>query len=121
MRFEELSNEEFGWYIDASDCVILPYRKKFQVASGPMTEAIWRRKPIIGPSHSRIGYIIKNYNLGYRFKSENHKYLARVINGYLSLSYTLEKTEKFKHYKDRLNPGVFDKKYIKFYIKCKKI
>jgi len=115
IRLKHLTDKEFGWYIDAADCIVLPYRRKFQGASGPMVEAIWRRKPIIGPSHGSIGDLINNYNLGYVFKTENSKDLARVINGYLLNPYNWKETDKAKFYRGHLDTEIFGMKYVKLY------
>ena len=115
IRLEHIIDKEFGWYVDASDCIILPYRKTFQGASGPMVEAVWRRKLIIGPSHGSIGDLINNYNLGYVFKTENSKDLARVINKYLLNPYNWKEVNKAKFYRGRLDTAIFGMKYVKLY------
>jgi glycosyltransferase involved in cell wall biosynthesis len=48
-----------------------------------MTEALWRRKPIIGPNHGMIGDLIDRHHLGLSFESENIDDLSEKINLYL--------------------------------------
>ncbi len=83
VRIKELSSEEFGWYCDASDCIVLPYRKIFRGTSGPLTEAVWRRKPVVGPDHGSLRDLIGTNHLGYLFESENAESLAGAIDTYL--------------------------------------
>lgn len=111
-----LSNEEFGWYIDAADCILLPYRKSFSGASGPMAEAIWRRKPIIGPNHGSIGDLISRYKLGYSFESENTGDLAGVIKKYLEDPKSFKWSEEAEEYRKRLEPNTFAKRYLELFM-----
>lgn len=115
LRLGYLSDEEFGQYVDAADCVVLPYRKSFDGASGPMTEAIWRRKPVIGPNHGSIGYLIKKYGLGYTFEAENVVDLANTITKYLKNPGGFRWSDQAETYREWLNPDTFAKKYMELY------
>lgn len=115
LRLGFLSDEEFGQYVDAADCIVLPYRKSFDGASGPMTEAVWRRKPVIGPNHGSIGYLIKKYGLGYTFEPENVEDLANTITKYLRNPDGFRWSEEAELYRERLNPDTFAKRYIELY------
>jgi len=115
LRLGYLNDNEFGWYVDAADCVVIPYRKIFDGASGPMIEAVWRRKPVIGPSHGALGDLIKRYNFGYTFESENVDDLARVLSKYLKDPSKFVWTDKAEEYRKRLDPEIFAKKYIELY------
>lgn len=118
LRLGPLSDNEFGWYLDAADCVVIPYRKNFDGASGPMAEAIWRRRPIIGPSHGSLGDLINKNSLGYTFRSEDPKDLSRVIEDYLSHSDKFIWTKKAEKYREMLDPNIFAQKYLELYYKC---
>lgn len=74
-----LTNEEMADYINASDYVVLPYRKSFSGASGTMIEAVMHKKIIIGADSGLIGEYIKNYKLGYVFEAENAQDLTETI------------------------------------------
>lgn len=115
LDLRSLSNNEFGCYVDAADCVIIPYRKIFDGASGPMAEAIWRRKPVIGPSHGSLNYIIGKYKVGLTFISEDVDDLARVINNYFERPNTFNWTGDSEKYRIKLDPAIFVDRYIKLY------
>lgn len=78
-----LSDEEFADAVQASDIVMLPYRKEFDGASGPLVSAAIHRKPIIAANHGSLGDIVTRYDLGACFESENETSLAEVLNQYL--------------------------------------
>lgn len=115
VRLNIFSDEEFGWYVDAADCVVVPYRKIFDGASGPMVEAVWRRKPVIGPNHGCLGELIAKYELGYTFETENVESLAETITNYLRNPSSFRWTEKAEEYRKRLDPDVFAEKYLDLY------
>ena len=75
-----LSNEEFLDLIGIADYIILPYRNIFDGASGPLTEAVWARKPIISSNNKALGEITKKNKLGYIFESENSDDLAKIMD-----------------------------------------
>lgn len=75
-----LSEEEYACALAATDILVLPYRWEFDGASGPMIEGVWNRKYIVGSSHGSMGEIIRKYNLGKTFKTEDPEDLARVLN-----------------------------------------
>lgn len=76
----KLNNEEYNLALAATDILVLPYRWEFDGASGPMIEGVWNRKYIVGSSHGSMGEIIRKYNLGKTFKTEDPEDLARVLN-----------------------------------------
>lgn len=75
-----LTDEEFLDFIAIADYIILPYRNIFDGASGPLTEAVWARKPVIVSDNKALGEITKSNNLGYTFKSENPDDLAKIMD-----------------------------------------
>lgn len=75
-----LSDEEFSICINACDFIVLPYRKIFTGASGPLGEGVWQRKTIIGPNHGSLGDTITKNNIGVTFTTEDSNDLASVIN-----------------------------------------
>lgn len=50
-----MTDREFAEVIAASDIIALPYRKKFNGASGPLVEGVYLGKCIIGPNHGNLG------------------------------------------------------------------
>lgn len=115
LRF--LTDEEFGLFIDASDYLVLPYRKSFAGASGPMTEAIWRHKLVIGPKHGMIGRLIEDYSLGYTFESENIQDLAETIEKALTQDQTVQPgNDKFGIFRHKLSVDSFKKSYQSVYL-----
>jgi len=108
-----LSDQEFAENMEMSDLVVLPYRKTFTGNSGLMTEAVYRKIPVIGPGFGNLGYLIKKYHLGYTFKIENPRSLARTIefiihNGWVPSVYS-------EQYRKKLEITNFIEKHKKIY------
>lgn len=59
-----LSEEEFAYASEAADIIVLPYRKIFSGASGPLGEGVWKRKCIVGPMEGNLGYTDKKVSFG---------------------------------------------------------
>mgnify|MGYP000270178661 CR=1 FL=1 len=53
-----LSDEELEMAFQAVDVIVLPYRKTFNGASGPLGEGVGKEKMIIGTNYGSIGDII---------------------------------------------------------------
>ncbi|MBO8161865.1 MAG: glycosyltransferase [Thermosipho sp. (in: Bacteria)] len=120
-----LSEQEFAENVEMSDIVVLPYRKTFSGNSGPMTEAVYRRIPVIGPDYGNLGYLIKKYRLGYTFKVENSKSLAKVIEFVIQNNW--KPNFYSEQYRKRLEISNFIEKHRRIYrlllnedIKCGK-
>lgn len=111
MRF--LSEEEFAYASEAADIIVLPYRKIFSGASGPLGEGVWKKKCIIGPMEGNLGYTIKKYHLGYVFESENTESLSNVLN--IALSKKFEPDMEYLDYRKMLNPDIFVENYYTIY------
>lgn len=109
-----LTEAEFNIAINSCDCIVLPYRKKFNGASGPLAEGVWNRKFIIGPEHGSLGETIKVNGLGLVFETESSLSLKNKIEDYLSNS-TNEINKKYLDYRNTLNPNTFKSEYQKVY------
>jgi glycosyltransferase involved in cell wall biosynthesis len=108
-----LTTGEFKNAAMASDFIVLPYRKIFNGASGPLVEGVAAKKPIIGSSHGSVGSIIKDNHIGYTFKSEDVNDLTDVLNHALSNGFYYDDTaDKYVEY---LNPARFQKEYADLY------
>ena len=79
-----LSDEEFADAVQASDYIVLPYRKEFDGASGPLVSAAMHKKPVIAANHGSLGDIVSRYHLGTCFESENADNLAEILNQVIS-------------------------------------
>lgn len=108
-----LSDDLFNQYLNAVDFIVLPYRKVFNGASGPLTEGVWLRKTIIGPNHHSLGDIIIKNQLGYTFEAENHKSLEHVLEKALTEKWLWH--EKAEKYRDTLNVEHFIEEHHKLY------
>ena len=108
-----LSDEELANAFGVSDIVVLPYRLVFNGASGPLGEGVALEKCIVGPDHGTLGYTIRENHLGYTFESENRESLAIVLNEALSMSFVMD--DKYKSYRDSLDPKKFSEKYEDVY------
>lgn len=108
-----LSEEEFEKALVVSDIIVLPYRKVFNGASGPLGEGVWKEKMIIGPDHGSLGDIIKKNHLGYTFLSEDSKDIASTINR--SLNQPFEYDVIAQKYRKSLTVEEFATQYKKIY------
>lgn len=104
-----LSEEEIAMAVEAADILVLPYRKMFDGASGPLVEGVWRHKMIIGPDHGSLGDIISSNDLGYTFMSENVDDLRNSIEKAIRDNWII--TGKYEEYKDRIDEENFSKNY----------
>lgn len=108
-----LSEEEVLVYLQCSDIIVLPYRKIFDGASGPMCEGVYLGKTIIGPGHGSLGEMIKRYHVGYTFESENITDLTQILKVALSSSFIYD--EAASNYQNSLQPEKFKKSYLEIY------
>lgn len=115
MNLEYVTDEDFTYYVCASDYVVLPYRKEFQATSGPMTEAVRCGVPIIAPNYGNLGDLTKSYELGYTFEIENSRSLAETIDK--STKSDFKKSEKYNLYRRMLEPSYYREQQQKFYEK----
>lgn len=72
-----MTDEEFEMAIQAVDAIVLPYRKTFNGASGPLGEGVAKGKMIIAANHGSLGDIVEKNHLGYTFESENIEALKK--------------------------------------------
>ncbi len=108
-----LSNMEWGMALSASDVVVLPYRRSFEGASGPLTEAVWFNKPVISKNDGSIGDIVKNNDLGWTFETENIRDLCCVIDGAVNSDFVI--SDKYKKFVEEISVDHFYKSYRDLY------
>lgn len=110
-----LSDEEVRGFLMEADIIVLPYRKIFDGASGPMCEGIYLGKTIVGPDHGSLGKIIRQSHTGYVFESENVDKLASCLNYALHhpCFYDLEARKA----QQELRPELFTERYMRIYEK----
>lgn len=110
---EYLDEKKFALCLNAADIVVLPYRKIFDGASGPLLDGAYIGKMIVGPSHGSIGRMIRDGHLGLTFEAENTESLSHAIDEALGSSFVPD--EEFKAYQDGLRPEIFVESYRKLY------
>lgn len=110
-----LSEDEMLEYVSRADILVLPYRKCFNGASGPLTLGVMYEKIIVGPEEGSLGNIINNNHLGYTFTCENITELAKVIKTAITNEFLID--EKYLSYKEQLNPNYFIRQY-RFLYQC---
>lgn len=115
-NYKFISDEEFKEQILITDIMILPYRKIFGGNSGPMTEAIVNKIPLITPKNLNIGIMTEKYNLGLTFECENPIDLANKIEEILFNKYNFFSNG----YNERLSIENFIKKHTNIYFENKK-
>ena len=108
-----LSEEEYDASIAASDFIVVPYRRMFNGASGPLGEGVYNGKTIIGSNYGNIGYLISQYHLGYTFECENSDSLVETLE--LALTHIYPFDDKYKEYQGMLDPINFRNKYHNLY------
>ena len=113
LMLEYLDEKKFAQCLNAADIVVLPYRKIFDGASGPLTDGAYLGKMIIGPSHGSIGWVIRANHLGLTFETESAESLSRAIDEALDSSFVLDET--YRAYQARLRPEIFIERYRKLY------
>lgn len=113
VHLQYLSDEELNMALNAASIIVLPYRKCFDGASGPLGEGVWLKKTIIGPDHGSLGNLIRNNKIGFVFESENINSLTKVLNNVLSNSFIWN--EVAENYRDQLNPKFFCERYSDVY------
>ena len=110
---EYLDDKKFSQCLNAADIIVLPYRKIFDGASGPMTDGVYLGKMVIGPSHGSIGQMIKANHLGLTFEAENEESLSQIIDEALSSYFVPD--DKYRAYQDKLQPEILIERYRKLY------
>lgn len=113
MLLKYLSDEELSMSFHACDILMLPYKKSFDGASGPLCEGVWLKKTIIGSNHGSLGYLIKKNNLGITFETENVNDLTRAISDALNAKFKWN--EDAEKYRLSLTPERFLKDYQMLY------
>ena len=112
LRF--VNEEEKDEYFKNTDIVVLPYRKEFDGASGPLTEGVNQGKMIIGPDHGSLGRIIREHHLGYTFESENPESLGKVLEQALTDDFGYD--DKADSYRNSMSPEYMRWEYEKLFI-----
>lgn len=108
-----ITDEEMADYINASNIIVLPYRKVFNGASGPLIEGVMHGKAIIGPNHGVLGHIIQNNKLGYIFEAENIESLSSTIEKAVNSKFVIE--NEYVKYQAKLDKANFINSYIMIY------
>lgn len=116
LHLSYLSNEELEMAFCATDFIVLPYRKSFNGASGPLGEAVGKEKIIIGPNHGSLNQIIEDNHIGYTFETENVLDLAETIQCALTQAFRYDAVAM--RYKNSLGVDDFIKKYEQIYKMC---
>lgn len=108
-----LKTDEILELLQKADIIILPYRKEFDGASGPMCEGVYLGKTIVGPSHGSLGSLIQKNHVGYVFESENQDSLVEIIERALREKKLYD--DVAKRYQMELQPETFNRRYQKLY------
>lgn len=112
-----LSEELFAQCLSACDIVVLPYRKSFDGASGPLGEGVNLDKMIVGPNHGSLGRIIETNNLGLTFESEDVNDLAQTLDQALVEKW--QPDEAYLSYQNMLSPRRFQAEYLALYLQAR--
>lgn len=110
---EFISDEKMLWCLNAADIIVLPYRKSFDGASGPLGEGVWLRKEIIGPAHGSLKRLIEDNHLGRTFISENVDDLVKTIQSAIEEDWCCD--TQYEAYRKELDPLRFAEKHRALY------
>ena len=113
LTLRSLTDEEFADAVQAADVLVLPYRLKFDGASGPLVIGVMHRKIIIGSNHGSLAHLIRTNDLGMAFESDNSDALASALNQYLETP--LKFSEKAEQYRDSLRVEKFLENHVNMY------
>ena len=113
MNLRVLSDAEYSMAVAATDIVVLPYKKEFDGASGPLTEGVWNYKMIIGPNHGNLGNTIVNNHLGRTFQTEDIKSLSEVISSSIKTDFIID--QEYENYRLSLSEDLFIDTYKRIY------
>lgn len=113
-----LSVEEVNLCLNAADIVVLPYRKTFDGASGPLAEGVGLGKCIVGADHGSLGEIIRDHHLGYIFESENIASLSETLNQALKQKFVYDSVAE--KYRNSLTVKSFQNTYTALYYQLNK-
>ena len=108
-----LTNEELIYAMNAIDIVVLPYRKFYNGASGPLSEGVALSKCIVGPDCGNLSDTIEKNHLGYTFESENSAILSDVLENVLKKQFVTD--EVYLKYKESLSVASFVNSYANLY------
>lgn len=108
-----LSDDELNKALHSSDIIVLPYRKSFNAASGPLIEGVSINKCIVAPSHGNLYDVVTKNHLGYTFESENVSSLTEVIERVLDNDFIPD--ENYKKHQEKLKVSYFLKSYDELY------
>ena len=114
LRLKYLSDEEVEECLDEADIIVLPYRKEFDGASGPMCEGVFLGKIIIGPEHGSLGSLIQKKHVGVTFRSEDKDDLSECITRVLQQGFQYDSVAC--EYQQTLDPKLFMKKHGLLYM-----
>ena len=114
LHLKFLTDEEYDIAIQAVDAIVLPYRKTFNGASGPLGEGVAKGKMIIAANHGSLGDTVEKNHLGYTFESENVEALSKVLNTVVQ-SCTFKYDTSALMYMNTISINTFRKKYRGIY------
>ena len=114
MKLEYLTDDDLQECMNAADIIVLPYRRIFNGASGPLTDGVFMGKRVIAASHGSLGSVVTENHLGVVFETENITSLAEAISHELSLKEQIMDAEAFEYIK-LLSPELFKDRYMNLY------
>ena len=114
MMLKHLSDEELEIALNACDVIVLPYRKAFTGASGPLSEGVWLKKAVIAPDCGSLGEIVRKNDIGVVFEAENPLSLASKIDSLVKNGFTW--SERAERYAAGLSPTLFHEHYLQLYV-----
>ena len=95
-----LSEGEYVKYLSEADFIVLPYSNRFDGASGPLTDAVQFRKPVIASDQASLGNIVRKNRLGVLFETGNVQELRQAIES--ALQHKVQWNTKAEQYRENI-------------------
>ena len=111
LRF--LNDIEYQHAVNVADIIVLPYRREFDGASGPLSDSTIYRKMIIASEHGSLGNLVSNNHLGLTFRSESPKDLSVIIERSFESKFVWDHVAE--SYRNSLSVEKFVENYQKAY------
>jgi glycosyltransferase involved in cell wall biosynthesis len=81
-----VSEKEKPYYFAVSDAVMLSYTHDFKATASMLWEACRYQKPVIASDSGQLGELVRKFDLGFTFKSEDPKSLKEAMEKFVAIS-----------------------------------
>ena len=112
---KKMTDTEYQDAIAASDIIYCIYTKKFDGASGILTDGVSARKMILACDHGTLGQVVKKHHLGYVVDSDNKEEITLNTIGAIAACRNFSYDDIAETYRNSLSPELFKERYLSMY------